>query len=228
MIEIDDWNKKQDEIYNDNFRAKKDIVSQEGVIQGLKGVTGGYYLVFKHSPEVSGVLANVSSRVHGLLPSDTSISYPQRIIHATLSDHAIVPVDDFSRDEAVLEKLERGVLGVQNKIKSPRIRLGEFLYNQTAVIAEGHPDEAFFDTTGRVLESCKKQGIELREPWGAHSTILRFTDDVSPDKLQGFLALMNETSPINMESELGYLDIGTFVFGPCGCIHEPYKRFNLN
>ena len=227
MKDFEKWQRDMDIIYDNNFRSKADVVSQEGVDKRLVGITGGYYLVFKHSPEISGRLADMSSRIHNVLPPSTSISYPERIVHTTLSDYEIVPVNDFSRDEAILEKLERGVLEVQHKIKSPRIRLGEFLYNQTAVVVEGHSNEAFFDATERVLESCKEQGIKLRDPWGAHTTILRFTDKVSSDKLQNFLALMNETDPINMESELKYLDIGTFVFGPGGLIHELYRRFNL-
>src|SRR3989344_5737687 len=110
MDNFNNWKKQQQGIYDKNFKGKKDLVAKEGVKSGFEGITGGYYLVFKYNNEVSEKLKDLSSLVNKCFPDGSSMLYPQRIIHATLSDYAISPINEFSRNEEILKKLTAGIL----------------------------------------------------------------------------------------------------------------------
>jgi hypothetical protein len=226
MLKLDEFLEGQQKIYDNNFRGKKDLVRNEGVLNGVDKVTGGYLVVFRYDSFVSNALGRLSHQIVRAAPEGVAMPYPARIVHSTLSDCGIEQIDEFRRDEDVLRRLTSAVSNSVGKIRAPKMGFGDVIYNQTASVLEGNPDNAFVDAVNEVISESKKEGIKLREPWGAHTTLSRFIKE-SPDMLE-FSRKIDGLRFGQREASMPCLDIGTFVFGPCGLLHENYKRFELD
>jgi hypothetical protein len=228
MLDFQEFLEGQQNIYDDNFRGKEDLVRRDGVKNWRPdgSITAGYHVSFKYGSGDSDLLAGLSKRVVASAPEGSAMFYPRRIVHTTLSDYGITPIEDFRRSEDILGDMSSAISDVLPKIRAPRIRLGNVKYNQTAVIVAGHPSEAFVDATNEVIEACGREGVELRAPWGAHTTIARFTRDVPANEMDEFFESV-EGLNVDRETVMPYLDICTFAFGPTFLINESYKRFEL-
>ena len=81
-------------------------------------------------------------------------------------------------------------------------------FNSDTVIVKGTPSYHFLDIAKRVVGNGKKQGLELKMPWAAHITATRFSEEMSPEELQGFFKLMQEAPQVLSGNQIKRLDVG--------------------
>lgn len=217
--------KGQEEVYK-KFRDNLGKVKNEGIKNGISESTGGYLIVFRHPESIRERLAAFSDRICKNVPA---IRYDKELVHTSLSDYGIVPLKKFFPSEKILSGIASSIHDIKSKIIAPVINLGDCLYNQNTAIFEGYPNIDFLDTTkeviNRVYERSNKE-IELRLPWGAHTTIARFNKDVSASELEDFFKLMKEAPKLGL-SRLEFLDVSSFSLSPQSMDYSGYKRFKL-
>jgi hypothetical protein len=213
---------KQEEIYEKNRDTSK--VREEGIKHGAPS-KGGYLVIFEHPDYITEPLEEFSDRISRVAPA---ITYGQRNAHTTISDYLVTDLDEFSPDEEILAKLSCGVTRAiygGEDTKFPIVHFNEkSLYNQSSVITPGVPDETFFDITQSIIEGCKREGIELRMPWGAHMTTARFTSSRAPEELAEFYELM-ENAPILGPSVVEAINVGYFEMSEKGFKLHKTNRF---
>lgn len=210
---------KQERIYN-QFRDTGKIKT-EGIKKGFQP-QGGYLIVFRHRPATAEQIEGFASKIQEVAPA---LTYNRENLHTTISDYQLTPLDQFSPDEDILQRLSRGVHASLCNMQPPEIQLGDWLYNQTSVILEGIPNEQFIHTTNDILTRATKEGIELRFPWGAHSTTARFMEERKPDQLEGFFELM-QSAPVLGETKPYAIDVGYFHLKDDFTLHV-HERFHV-
>lgn len=171
---------------------------------------GGYLVIFRHSPDTDQAIGDFSRRIANVVPA---IAYDAEAVHITISDYMLS--EGFEADNNILEKLGRATSSIQNQT-APLINYShsdypDWLYNQNTVIVPGVPDKRFLGLAKIVLEKAREEGIELRLPWGAHTTTNRFTQKRSPRELEDFFRLMKEAPKLG-ENTPRFVDVGYFNF----------------
>ncbi len=209
---------KQDGIYAQFRNTEK--VRSEGVKKGFQP-QGGYLIVFRHTRAIAEPIEEFAARISRLTPA---IAYHRENLHTTITDYQLTPLDQFSPDSTILHRLSQAV-HASLPLQAPAIQLGDWLYNQTGVILQGTPDEQFFRTAESILANSKQAGIELRLPWGAHSTTDRFTRERKPEQLEDFFELM-KSAPVLGETKPAAIDVGYFNLGDIFTLHV-HERFPL-
>ena len=205
METFEQWQQSQEAVYG-KFRQKAKLVETQGVVPWTDQFTAGHLIAFRFPENISRLLGDISRQVANTVPA---LVYSPDLVHTTVSDFGIIPRRNFSYDEHAIETLEqlsKGVESVFKDLRKPEVDLIGLLYNQNTVIAEGHPNQDFFNAAQLIIEGCKKQGIELRMPWGAHSTVSRTYEKRNPEQLADFLKLLKGTK-LRERAVLGTLDV---------------------
>ncbi|MBR9704911.1 hypothetical protein GOV12_05855 [Candidatus Pacearchaeota archaeon] len=209
-MDFQTWRDEQDEIY-EKFRKKQELVKTNGIMPWTNKTRMGFYVEFKQPKNISRVLGNLSLEITRTAPS---VYYDSQLLHTTISDYQITDEEKFTPDFSVLAKFSDAIESVKKTLKQPKVHLGKISYNETTTIVEGQPDINFYDCCMKIKDACKKQGIELREPWGAHSTIGRFYEQKTPEELDRFFDLMDKSSKIDKQIILPRIEVGTFMMSP--------------
>lgn len=203
------------------------MVRREGLKSGIKleGLAG-YFVVFRHPASITESVAEFASKVKRAIPS--AVAYNKDVLHTTISDYGLKPLVDFSPEKSVLNVFSSAVKEIKNGIRFPPINFGKLVYNQTTIIAPGVPDgSGFFDASQLFVEETGKRGIELRSPWGAHMTSVRFGEAVSPDRLEEFFSLMQD-APTAGQSVPEYIDVGSYRLSKERFELDLYERFKIS
>jgi hypothetical protein len=210
---------KQKEIY-DKFNGETLV---NGGTKPSSIVTNGvkeYLIVLKHCPKISDEIARFSERINKEIPS---VAYESDNIHTTITNYNTGYPKGIP-EERILEKL---VSPVKKAIKDlegqPFIAFGEWGFNDNTVIVKGQPSKEFFTLSKAVTDYSKavtdyvlEDGMDLRLPWGGHITATRFTKEMSPEELGGFLMLMREAPSIGNSTpeavHVGWCDLDKYRF----------------
>ncbi|MFQ5531488.1 MAG: hypothetical protein ACE5ES_02630 [Candidatus Nanoarchaeia archaeon] len=201
--EFDDFLEKQGEIYR-KFKDTSEVKANGVKSHNLAG-KGGYLVIFRPQQRIADKVEKFTQRIAQVVPS---IPYGAETVHTTISDYKVG--ENFKPEQVILDGLSRAVHSVHGQLKGVNMGFNRpWLYNAGAVIVPGYPNRAFFDSCQAVINSAGNQGLELRQPWGAHMTTARFTEDVPPKQLEDFFTLMGE-APILGESEPPSIDVGYF------------------
>jgi hypothetical protein len=215
------WNQNMEQVYS-KFRKLSQKVPEQGFENVIPENTSGYYLLFRLPEPTRSDLSHLSERISQIAPA---IVYTSAMLHLTVSDFGIKPSSEFQYDSDLLGNVE-GI--VKTKIKerdSPKIKLEGILYNPNTVIIEGHSDSNFYELTMKIIERCKEEGINLREPWGSHVTVSRFSGKSDPTN---FLRLVNDFPGMNTQIELSDLELGSFKWIGFDLYWKAFQRFCVN
>jgi len=226
MEDFNTWLQDQNRIYNERFRHRAALLESQSVEKPKRAqdATRGYYVVFRLPEHARNTLGEVSEQIAQLTPS---ITYKPEIMHATLSDYGIVPENEFSQDNDLLEDICQGIEQSLPHINAPVVEIKDLLYNPDTVLFEGQPDKMFFNACKTVIKNCKTQDVDLRDPWGAHITISRFSENKTPDQLQELIKYLKTVPPLNESVALTDLEVGTFYLDPHNLEQIEYQTFKL-
>ena len=218
-MNIQEFLAKQEQVY-DKFRSSSEQIQREGVKpHGLNG-KGGYLIAFRHPDEIAEAAGTFSTNLAQFSP--LMVFHPGNI-HTTISDYQLGV--RFSPDLGVLNRLVSAVRET-GRLAAPTIEYNEWLFNQSTLIAAGTPNEAFLEISQRIVDSAKKESLELRLPWGAHITIARFTRPQTYDELAGFRSFL-ENAALLGTSRPACIDVGHMTFKEDTFEFTSYERFEL-
>jgi hypothetical protein len=218
-MKFNDFLSKQQEIYQRFEDTTK--VQSEGVTPHTLNGWGTYAIVFRHPEEVVGKIAEFIKKIASSVPI---MGYDCESIHTTISDYDLR--EGFSPKREVLETLTNSVSLIAKDLVQPKIDYQGFLYNQNSIIVAGNPNESFLQTSLKIQESGKDNGIELRLPWGAHITAARFSQKKGSEKLSEFFELMKSSPEIGASNPFA-IDVGYFKIQKDQVELETYTRFDL-
>ncbi len=203
---------RQEEIYA-RFRAEQDALRQEGSIPDAvaTGRKGGICIVLLPEVTVAQALSDLSGRLASALPT---ISYPPENIHTTISDHGVADGRVVADDDATLARISETVARSTRDhlavLRACKIDLGQPLANRSTVIFPGVPNAAFLDLAEMIQSACATEGIELRLPWGGHSTIARFRHAVAVQDLAPFWKILEDAPRLGNQHPVA-LEIRSFT-----------------
>lgn len=228
MVALDEFLQGQERIYSTKFG--KNLLMEKGVIPEVPkqgSLVGGYLISFRHPHQISRAAEAFSRKIEseGGVPVQ---AYFAADLHTTISD--MDKKEGFVFDEQVLNGLSKCVsdaLSSLGSIPPARIDFQRWLYNPGAIVVAGTPNQAFVDISERVYSLGKQRGINVRMPWGAHISAVRFKEAASPERLNDFFKVM-ESAPAIGESQPAYLDVGTMRYTHDGFAKEIFETFPLN
>ncbi|MGH4125688.1 MAG: hypothetical protein ACREV6_22480 [Clostridium sp.] len=210
---------KQEKIYAE-FRDTSKIQA-EGLIPQISDNKGGYIIALRHS---ENIMIGVEKFTEKISQVTSSIKYDRSNMHTTLATYQVV--DGFSPVKEKLENLSSIVCNNSSLIKKVEIEYYECLMNQDSGIVGGIPNLAFFENASKIIGYAHEYGIELKFPWGAHATICRFLEKISPEQTQELLNIFKKSKPLGI-SKPNYIDVGHFILTPDSFKINVYERFEI-
>jgi len=235
MSSHDDFLAKQAKTYDVIRNIGKKVIANGFVADETIGNRrGGITIALFHSPRVAKAFADVSRHVNRLVPA---IVYDEPKLHTTL----IVGGEDFETPfhfdpegpkhrrilsilSAAAYQAKRSFDGEYCQIDYPR-----YLYSDKVVLAEGYPNGGFTKLVNGLADNCKAEGLAVKRPWGAHSTISRFKEARSPQESKDLIHYLDGlTGPgISRVSQIavGYSDFETDNADGC---FKVYKVFYVD
>jgi len=179
----------------------------------------GYFIALRYPTEIAKAVEELSFQIAETAPV---MIYDKDKIHTTLSDFSLGR--DVPCDTKVLDRLVE-IASVVESQDAPEIEIHDLLCNRNTVILAGSPNEQFVNLSNIILSQAQKSGINLREPWGAHITVARFSQTVAPEHLENFFELINIKEYNFGVVSPNRVDIGYFRLNPITIIN--YRSFEL-
>ncbi len=212
---------KQARIY-DEFRDLS-AVREKGLLPNMPDYLGGYLVCWRHEDNVVAKVKEMSDKVSSRVKS---IVYDNQLTtHTTITDLESGP--NFVYDEYKMRMLIKTVEEVVDRLNESVIDYREWLMNQDTVIAAGMADYNFYLAGKIISESGKRNGLNLRMPWGSHITTARFLEKKTGEEVGYLIDLIKKSKPIGLsvlrkiEVVLAEHDIGK------GLSFKVFKSFDL-
>ena len=228
MKTLDEFSQEQEGIYASRFG--KHLLDERGVVPEVPKpghLVGGYLISFRHPHRISKAVEAFTRRIE----SESGIpvqAYHAADLHTTISD--MEKKEGFVFNPELMNDLSRCVkdaLDSFGEIPQPIINFQRWMYNPGAVVVAGNPNQAFVGISEAVYELGESRGINVRMPWGAHISALRFTQQKNPGELEPFFNIM-ESSPVIGDSQPAYIDVGTMRYTHNGFCKEIFDTFSLS
>ena len=200
----EEFNAKEAQIINNNFRAKREEVRKTGLVSKLpeEGKTDFGYLVFlRFDDEVKGKVEKFSEMVQMSL-NNRAIVYGKQNSHQSLGDYKLtridsgnpLPVNDqilYNLAVTVEQARDEFVRDADSKdIPNPWTMFFNYVCNADSVILAPASNRGNYKLIELVSQETAKRGIDFRKTWGRHVTVSRFTSDVPPQEMIRFNQLM--------------------------------------
>lgn len=166
---------KQKDTYT-GFKNSRETVLKEGLNQNPYKGKGSYFIAFRPRVHDREIIETAASGILEIIPS--AVPYNASNIHITITD--IGQKENFTPDMEMLDRLTNIVLASMKNIRKPEINYQGWLINKDAVIIKGIPNMEFLEAAYIIQENGRKEGLELRLPWGAHITTARFDEAITP------------------------------------------------
>lgn len=220
----------QDRIYN-RFRAMRGAALEDGLLPdpAVTEGRGGVVVCFRYDWSRITPLQGLSNRIGAFLPP--TVTYGSHNAHTSIAVVGEMPHKIPDREEA-----RQLVLTVrQNLLKCPAatrqasaIEFGDYLMNQTTIIAPGTPNDACLEVREAVLESLRMDGIQFKEAWGTYVTAARFGAEHSSTIAQEVSSILGRTRPIGTLA-CKRVEIATYTCrsGPDGFFYEAMAQYDL-
>jgi hypothetical protein len=137
------------------------------------------------------------------------VRYTEENAHTTLT--AIEsPLFGFEPTQGLLDRLSRAAEAVAAGIlREVVIDFREWLATEDSVIVAGYPTSAFWEVGEHLQSAGLREGLELRMPWAAHMTAVRFTSSQEGEAVGHLLGLVRQ-GPVFGVSRPVAIDVGWF------------------
>jgi hypothetical protein len=172
---------------------------------------GGYVICFRMHESITKQVAEFAARAKSLVPS--LVAYDADTLHTTLSTLGVaagfVPYE--SKDHAqTLVKLAQ-VVAATEQIRMPAsCAPSGFVFNKTTGILKGIPGDAFLLYAETVVSEAKKLGLDLKLPWGGHTTFARVSEPLTPTDARKIAELCEKTTLEDCTDKCVRLEAGFF------------------
>lgn len=224
-----------------NFKNKeKEIISRiensysevrkNGLTSNIpeKGFDAGYAVVLRYGNNLMDSIENFSKQVNNSLDGK-SLIYNKENLHQTIADYNIKHFEKkFNPNKKILSGLEKSAKNSSNNLDNPVWNsFGKFIYNSNSVILKPLRgiNGGTYNLVKKFEENSQKNNLDVRPAWGSHVTVSRFTENISPDKLDNFYGLMENPSFPNESSDGD-------IFYPSSLVVAFFEmgrdKFNLN
>src|SRR3989344_1055391 len=220
MIKLEAFLQQQEKIYRTKFKDMAGKIKSEGLLPSpYAQERDGYLLVLEHDQHFREQCAYFSQRIGKIVPS---VVYSPEAIHTTILTYGMQmrPAAQQSSDEKIIEMFTNSFQSRKNNLPSVSIPYGSLLYNQDSVIVQGIAGEDFVELANALtgsFEATIKFGSEtIRNasytvPWSGHVTVARLAEKVPGEKLNEFLALLEEIPLLGVSTpaqvSIGYITV---------------------
>jgi len=219
MLTYEEFIEKQESIYQKFRNASQDLVGKKTSPDKHIG-KGSFGIVYKHPKNVNDAVEFMSQKFSAIIPT---LFYFADSVHTTISDYNLD--FDFEPEASVAQSLVDIVEKAAPNITQPTIDYKGWLFNGSSVVAEGYPNEPFYENAVTLVRAAENSGIELRMPWGAHITVARAKAE-NPITQQALKLI--SSSPAIGRSCPESLDVVAFYIGKEEVkITRTYKKFDL-
>lgn len=218
---FEDFVREQNEIYG-KFRRLAEKAKHEGIKHDPFMDIQSFLISLIHGEQVTEQVASFSERLRGVVPA---VIQPQDTYHTTISNYGVEQLNNGIYDKDTADTL----CGIANRIQiNGRVEIDfpGWLYNQTTLIVEGHPNEPFSSLAGQINSYGGEVGIELKLPWGGHITIARFLERKRPEEITDFFRLMKEAPRIGL-SKPTHIKVGYQKLNSEGFSYDTIELFRL-
>lgn len=189
---LKDFLKTQGEVY-EKFHSREQEVRKIGINadSALVKKVGGHVVVGLYSESTLSKVEVLSEKIAKILPS---IPYGKKNAHITFvamtEENFSTP--DYGKIAKMISATEMALLSLSKQ--ECLIEFTTPTFSDACVILEGIPrDDTFLNISSAIISSFKQNGLEVKVPWGAHSTISRFWKAQPAAELAAFFQLMDET-----------------------------------
>lgn len=220
-MDLEEFLEKQNSIYED-FR--KSSIKEKGTMpsDSINGQSG-YIACFRHPDSVA---RSVSDFSHKILESIPGIAYDINNIHTTIFTYKVENTAKFNPDKKIINTMLEIVQKIPDKAGDPIISYGEWLNNQDTLIFGGNPDESFVKYVDEFVQEANKMGIKTKMPWGSHISAFRFSEKLSPDRMNNYFDCFKK-APHGLVSYLTSIDVGYFILSRDGFMLKTLERLKL-
>lgn len=220
-MNLEGFLEKQNSIYED-FR--KSPIKEKGTMpsDNINGQSG-YIACFRHPDSITLPVSRFS---HKILEKIPGIPYDINNIHTTIFTYQVNNTSKFNLDKKVINKLYEIIQKIPDKSDDPIISYNEWLNNQDTIIFGGTPNESFVKYTEKLVEEANKIGIKTKMPWGSHISAFRFSEKLSPDKMNDYFECFKK-APHGLVSYPSSIDVGYFILSHDGFMLKTLERLKL-
>lgn len=190
-------------------------------------------VVLKPNKEGAEILSDISRRIGELWPG--VITYPEETIHMTV---ATLPLED-NFQEPYPGVMARFVEVVDRALKTyysgfcPIINFSEIIFNPVSVLMAGRPPigreekaQTFFYILSLISRVGEDFGLELKAPWGMHSTINRsYQETPASDLSRFFSGFSTNIMSVPYEITFDRLVVDYHTTDENGLIIHPVKEY---
>jgi len=178
--------------------------------------TAGYIVAFRHPDAIARKFEQFSASVAKLVPS---LQFSRSDVHTTITVYEKQPLATFNVNSEILNQLEAACHRIDpSSLQAVHIEYSEWLFNSEAVIAAGHPNDAFWTVGENLREVGKQYGLDWRMPWGGHVTVGRYLAD--SNKVNELRALVTKHAP-----KLGHSKPVAVIVGSYECSESGFRLF---
>jgi hypothetical protein len=154
----------------------------------------GYCVVLRYDQETTTALVRFMSKIQAVLPP--ILEYTQRNLHTTIGVYGKGDMRGFTPDPAALQNLAKSIeQGINNHPQGPLIELGQWLFNDEAMLVSGYPNQALWQIFQNIGNACQKNGHALKMGRIVHITTARFISAVTRPMFEQFANMM-ESAPV--------------------------------
>lgn len=201
------------------FRALAKETKRTGIAPdpNLNKRFGGFFVVLTHAPAICRKAEEVSRNVARTIPA---IVYRAKNVHTTIG--SFLYGEDFSPNntgnpECFLEDLADAAKAVAMEAKNNEDRCAidyrEYLYTPVVLIAAGIPNIGFVNIVNALGRHAAERGITLKQPWGSHITLNRFSASAEEKQTGGFFKLVARAKPLGTSRPVA-LSVGYALQNP--------------
>jgi hypothetical protein len=200
----------QSEVYN-QFKTFMKFGGAMRRSADLDDCASGYVLAMQFDTALTDVTVGQNARLSNIVDC---VRYDKTNIHTTITeyDRRKGPHREVDLPRAAeLAEIAR----VSFMRHTPTIDFREWLFNDSAVILAGYPDQEFTNAVSSLLQAAKERGLNLRWPWGAHITVGRFCKSSTSTQIYNEIKSTLQSAPTPGRTRPSALVVGYFEFRKC-------------
>ncbi len=232
---------QQNVCYDKFFAQKTNDLKTKGSLPdpAVTEEHGGFIIALRHHPQAecgARAISHALAELAPLMPYSIDGVHTTALVYGVGSKRRLE--HDQVNDNGILDCLSKSARSACNAIMTESglvatIAFGEYMANQTTVIAKGVPDFACADLVQRIVAKVADTGLDVKIPWGSQITLGRFTEAVPPETLDEFFRFLTGTPEIGTPPPLGRtlivgIDVGWFTLSPEGFTLRVFNRIKIH
>lgn len=168
----------------------------------------GYCIVFRYDAETADIMSGRMAKIRAVLPP--VVEYNVSNFHTTIGVYGKREMAEFIPNSAVLGFLDVSIdEGLGARSWSPQIELGQWLFNEEAILVSGYPNRELWELMQNIGRACRQNGCPLEMSRITHVTTARFTREVTRETFER-LVLLIKAAPLMGAVAPSSIDLATW------------------